>query len=77
MVDPKNMIKTDGTKVIISKQPSWKTELLRLPRAFIKDPQIILLFPMFFASNWFYTWRMNTILNLYPPNADIYQHRIH
>jgi MFS family permease len=57
MVNPKDVIRTDGTKVTVTKQPSWKTELMRLPRAFVKDPQIILLFPMFFASNWFYTWQ--------------------
>ncbi|KAF7784813.1 hypothetical protein Agabi119p4_978 [Agaricus bisporus var. burnettii] len=57
MVDPKNVIRSDGTKVTVSKQPSWRTELMRLPRAFRKDPMIILLFPMFLASNWFYTWQ--------------------
>jgi hypothetical protein len=77
MVDPKDVIRTDGTKVTVTKQPSWKTEIMRLPRAFMKDPQIILLFPMFFASNWFYTWRMENILDSSPLNADIYPHRIH
>lgn len=37
--------------------PSWKTEFWGLWVALRTDPWIVLLFPMFFASNWFYTWR--------------------
>ena len=51
------MIRTDGTKVTTLRHPSWKTELYGLWIALKTDPLIILLFPMFFASNWFYTWR--------------------
>lgn len=57
MADPEKMIRTDGTKVTTPRQPSWKAELLGLWTALRNDPLIILLFPMFFASNWFYTWR--------------------
>lgn len=39
--------------------PSWKSELLGLMVALKTDPLIVLLFPMFFASNWFYTWQFN------------------
>ncbi|KAF7355033.1 hypothetical protein MSAN_01418800 [Mycena sanguinolenta] len=59
MVDPKKMIRTDGTRVVIPHAPSWKTEILSLWVALKTDPMIILLFPMFFASNWFYTWQFN------------------
>jgi len=59
MVDPDKMIRTDGTKVTIPRQPSWKTEILGLWIALRTDPMIVLLFPMFFASNWFYTWQFN------------------
>ena len=58
MVDPKKMIRTDGTKVTTPRHPSWKVELYGLYVTVKTDPLIILLFPMFFASNWFYTWRM-------------------
>ncbi|KAJ2931181.1 hypothetical protein H1R20_g5910, partial [Candolleomyces eurysporus] len=59
MVDPKKMIRTDGTKVTTPRHPSWKLELYGLYIAVKTDPLIILLFPMFFASNWFYTWQFN------------------
>ncbi|KAJ7688419.1 major facilitator superfamily domain-containing protein [Mycena rosella] len=59
MVDPKNMIRTDGTKLPIVRNPSWKVEILGLYVALKTDPMIILLFPMFLASNWFYTWQFN------------------
>lgn len=57
MADPHKMIRTDGTKVTSPRHPSWKVEIVGLWVTLIKDPLIILLFPMFFASNWFYTWR--------------------
>ena len=57
MVNPAMMIRSDGTKVVAPRHPSWKTEIYGLYVALRTDPMIILLFPMFFASNWFYTWR--------------------
>lgn len=57
MVNPRNMIRTDGTKVTTLRHPSWKVELYGLWLTLRTDPMIILLFPMFLASNWFYTWR--------------------
>ncbi|KIK52130.1 hypothetical protein GYMLUDRAFT_50081 [Collybiopsis luxurians FD-317 M1] len=59
MVNPKNIIRTDGTKVTIPLHPSWKTQLYSLYLTLKTDPMIILLFPMFFVSNWFYTWQFN------------------
>ena len=57
MANPNNMIRTDGTKVSPPRHPSRKTEIYGLWVALRNDPLIILLFPLFFASNWFYTWR--------------------
>ena len=57
MANPEKVIRTDGTKVFQVRHPSWKTEFLSLFVALKTDPWIILLFPMFFASNYFYTWR--------------------
>jgi hypothetical protein len=51
------MIRTDGTKVTPARHPSWKAEFISLFVALKMDPWIVLLFPMFFASNYFYTWR--------------------
>ncbi|KAF8224043.1 MFS general substrate transporter [Tricholoma matsutake] len=59
MADPSSMIRTDGTRVTTPRHPSWKAEILGLYYALRKDPMIMLLFPMFFASNWFYTWQFN------------------
>lgn len=59
MVDPHKMVRTDGTKVTIARHPSWKVEIYGLWVAVRTDPMIIMLFPMFFASNWFYTWQFN------------------
>lgn len=51
--------KVDGTKVMSEKHPYWKDELFALGRCLISEPKILLMFPMFFASNWFYTYQFN------------------
>lgn len=51
--------KSDGTRVMNKKYPSWKKELLDLYKLLKSEPKIFLLFPMFFASNWFYTYQFN------------------
>ncbi|KIJ14046.1 hypothetical protein PAXINDRAFT_156287 [Paxillus involutus ATCC 200175] len=56
MADPDKMPRTDGTKVVTPRHPSWESEFYNLWVAIISDPMILLLFPMFFASNHFYTW---------------------
>ena len=43
------------------KNPTWKTEILGLWETLRCDTYIILLFPMFFASNWFYTYQFNDV----------------
>jgi hypothetical protein len=57
MADPKKMVRTDGTRVVTPRHPSWKSELIGLVVALRTDFYIVLLFPMFLASNWFTTWR--------------------
>ncbi|KAG6826222.1 hypothetical protein H0H92_000662 [Tricholoma furcatifolium] len=59
MVDPAKMIRSDGTRVTTARHPSWKTEFYGLYVALRTDPMIVMLFPMFLASNWFYTWQFN------------------
>ena len=54
-----DVIRRDGSKVILMKNPTWKTELLGLYETLRSDPYVILLFPMFFCSNWFYTYQFN------------------
>lgn len=59
MADPKKMIRADGSRVTTPRHPSYKSEFIGLWVALRTDPFIVLLFPMFFASNWFYTWQFN------------------
>lgn len=51
--------RADGSKVILMKNPSWKTEFIGLFETITSSPWVILLFPMFFASNIFYTYQQN------------------
>ena len=59
MADPAKIVRTDGSKVESVRHPSWKSEIRGLWTALTTDPMIMLLFPMFFASNYFYTWRQH------------------
>jgi hypothetical protein len=67
MVDPKDIIRTDGTKVTVPLHPSWKTQFYGLYLTLKTDPMIMLLFPMFFSANWFYTWREFPLAVMYRP----------
>lgn len=55
------VIREDGTKVIMMKNPTWMSELKGLFQNLINEPWIMLLFPMFFCSNIFYTYQNNVI----------------
>ncbi|KAJ7067991.1 major facilitator superfamily domain-containing protein [Mycena amicta] len=59
MTNPRDVIRSDGTKLQIPRNPSWKVEIIGLYVALRTDPMILLLFPMFIASNWFYAWQFN------------------
>lgn len=59
LADPKSIIRSDGTKAVIPLELSWKTQIYGLWVILRNDPMILLLFPMFFTSNWFYTWQFN------------------
>ncbi|KAF2429160.1 MFS general substrate transporter [Tothia fuscella] len=61
LVDAKNVIRDDGSHVILMKNPTWKTEIWGLYEVFRSDPYILFLFPMFFASNWFYAYQFNGV----------------
>lgn len=54
-----NVVRDDGSKVILMKNPSWKTEIIGLVETITGAPWVVLLFPMFFASNIFYTYQLN------------------
>ena len=61
LCDGTKIIRSDGTRVVMKKNPSWKSELIGLWDTIKFDPYVILLFPMFFSSNWFYTYQQNAI----------------
>lgn len=43
------------------KHPSWKTEIIGLYETFKLEPYILLMFPLFWASNWFYSYQFNSV----------------
>jgi MFS family permease len=65
LVDAKNVIRHDGSKVIVMKHPSWKSEILGLWETFQTDTYILALFPMFLASNWFYAYHFTEVNGAY------------
>ncbi|KAK0556166.1 hypothetical protein OC846_001385 [Tilletia horrida] len=56
---PEDVIRSDGTRVVVPTQLSWKLEIKGLFWILRSDPYIICLFPLFFASNFFYTIQFN------------------
>src|SRR6266516_358895 len=62
LVHPSKVIRRDCSRVILMKHPTWNSELLGLVEVLRTDWKIILpLFPMFFVSNWFYTYQFNDV----------------
>ncbi|KAK4991191.1 hypothetical protein LTR50_001949 [Elasticomyces elasticus] len=61
LVDSRAVIRHDGSRIIMMKNPTWRTEIVGLWETFFTDPYIVFLFPMFFASNWFYTYQFNDV----------------
>ncbi|MCJ1356723.1 MAG: hypothetical protein MMC33_006718 [Icmadophila ericetorum] len=61
LVDAKKILRADGSRVILMKHPTWKSEILGLWEVLRTDSYIILLFPLFFSSNWFYTYQFNDV----------------
>ncbi|KAL9049163.1 MAG: hypothetical protein Q9162_007359 [Coniocarpon cinnabarinum] len=61
LVKTTQVVRTDGSHVIMMVHPSWATEMRGLVRTLVEDWYIIGLFPMFWASNWFYTYQFNGV----------------
>jgi hypothetical protein len=61
LIDAKHVVRRDGSKIILMKHPTWQSEIFGLWETLRSDSYIILLFPMFFASNWFYTYQFNDV----------------
>lgn len=60
-----DVVREDGSRVILMKNPSWKSELVGLWETLRFEPFVILLFPMFFVSNWFYVYQQNAVNGAY------------
>ena len=61
LVNSKSVIRADGSRIILMKNPTWQSEFLGLWQCLLSDPYIVLLFPMFFSANWFYTYQFNSV----------------
>ena len=61
LCDPKFVIREDGSRIIMMKNPTWKSEFKGMLEVLVTDWYILLLFPMFFASNWFYTYHFQCV----------------
>ena len=59
LVDARSVVRSDKSRVILMKNPSWRSEILGLWEVLQSDIWIVFLFPMFLASNWFYTYQFN------------------
>lgn len=65
LCDAGKVIRKDGSKVVLMKNPTWKSEFIGLYETMQTDTYVLLLFPMFFASNWFYTYQFNVFNGSY------------
>jgi len=61
LCDPRFVRRDDGSRVIMMKNPTWKSEIKGMLQTLITDWWIFLMFPMFFASNWFYTYHFQDV----------------
>ena len=61
LVDASRIIRVDGSHVILMKHSTWQSEIYGLWEVLMSDTYVVLLFPMFFASNWFYTYQFNDV----------------
>jgi hypothetical protein len=61
LADSKKVERADGSHVIVIKNPTWKSEIWGLYEVIKSDFYIVLFFPMFFASNWFYPYQFNDV----------------
>ncbi|CAM1507711.1 Fc.00g045590.m01.CDS01 [Cosmosporella sp. VM-42] len=65
LVNAKDIIRKDGSRVIVMKNPTWQSELWGLYETLRFEPFVLLLFPMFFSSNWFYVYQQNSMNGAY------------
>ncbi|KAI1780700.1 MFS general substrate transporter [Hypoxylon cercidicola] len=59
IVNADKVIRDDGSRIILMKNPTWQSEFIGLWECISLSPWVVALFPMFFASNIFYTYQQN------------------
>lgn len=65
LVNADKVVRKDGSKVILMKNPTYKTEFIGLYETVATDPWVIFLFPMFLSSNVFNPYQQNNYNALY------------
>jgi len=65
LCNARDIIRKDGSRVILMKNPTWQSELWGLWETLRFEPFVVLLFPMFFSSNWFYVYQQNSVNGAY------------
>lgn len=59
LMSPAKLVRDDGSRVVVPAQTTWLKEFQGLYYLLKSDPWIMLMFPLFLSSNWFYTWQFN------------------
>uniref|UniRef100_A0A1D1YEQ1 UNC93-like protein 2 n=1 Tax=Anthurium amnicola TaxID=1678845 RepID=A0A1D1YEQ1_9ARAE len=60
LLPPYKVFRDDGKPVVVQKYPKWKDEITGVLKLFL-DWKMIMLIPMFIASNWFYAYHFNVV----------------
>ncbi|KAF0710479.1 hypothetical protein AaE_012504 [Aphanomyces astaci] len=55
LADPNNVVRNDGTMVKVERLPNPVSEFVATLKTFL-DPKMLLMFPLFAYSNWFYQY---------------------
>ncbi|KHJ33210.1 putative duf895 domain membrane protein [Erysiphe necator] len=61
LCNAKNVVRDDNSRVILMKNPTVCSELIGMWETIKFEWTVIFLFPMFWSSNWFYTYQQNGI----------------
>ncbi|KAG9234980.1 putative UNC93-like protein [Amylocarpus encephaloides] len=61
----RDVIRKDGSRVVLMKHPTVVSEIIGMWETFTYQPMVVLLFPMFWSSNWFITYQANSVNGAY------------
>ncbi|ORY02727.1 MFS general substrate transporter [Basidiobolus meristosporus CBS 931.73] len=60
LIPPEKVVREDGTRVQVSKFHNAGGEIIEILKLF-KNKNMLLLFPMFISSNWFYSYQFGAV----------------